>query len=209
MDDSILLCGAGIYVFNIFTFSFKRNILYLMKIVTNISDYPELKLDEKLVVKCIKNHFRNVNAPIYIYIDPKLKNAYGLHACRSIKEYETLPKIVKDELVESAKENKNHWHKINLSYQLLERALNKRRKSKDETSDWILCDEYDYYYAVVFYVLTHELQHAYQVERGNQYKKENWKQYEDEIGDFVDLEFDAEVGAIRKGPRLLRSYCGK
>mgnify|MGYP001253518984 CR=1 FL=1 len=57
------------------------------------------------------------------------------------------------------------------------------------------------------FLISHELQHAYQTENGIQYKKKNWKQYADRIVDHTPIEYDAEVAAIVKGSKLIRSYC--
>ena len=44
-----------------------------MKIQTNFSQYPELRIDEQQVKNCIRKHFGTIKAPIYVYIDSKLK----------------------------------------------------------------------------------------------------------------------------------------
>ena len=61
----------------------------------------------------------------------------------------------------------------------------------------------------LFHLLAHELQHAKQVENGKQFDKIRNKPYISQLDDYSlssDDEFDAEVGAIIYGPRLVRSY---
>tara|TARA_Y100001938_G_scaffold148263_1_gene231436 strand:- start:1539 stop:1802 length:264 start_codon:yes stop_codon:yes gene_type:complete len=83
------------------------------------------------------------------------------------------------------------------------RAKNK----KDDCEEWLIPKDFDYYYSYLMFLISHELQHAYQTEKGIQYKKENWMQYADSIYDHTPTEYDAEIASIVKGSKLIRSYC--
>ena len=174
-----------------------------MKIVSNISQYPELKIDEQHLHNCIRKYYSSVEAPIFFYIDKKLHLAHGLHRCVSYKEYKRLPSIVSKSILPEARKNKGHFHKVSLSYHYLERAKNNCKDCRE----WLIPKEFDYYYSYLMFLISHELQHAHQSENGIQYRVENWKQYADDIEDHTPIEFDAEIASIIKGSKLIRSYC--
>ena len=56
-------------------------------------------------------------------------------------------------------------------------------------------------------LLSHELQHARQVEHGIQYHRHNWMEYDERIGDKSPHEYDANVAELKKAPKMLGSYC--
>ena len=69
----------------------------------------------------------------------------------------------------------------------------------------------------LFFLLAHELQHAQQSDSQRlksynlskcyvQYKKKNWKEYEDVESNHIIIEFDAEVASIKKTLKLYESY---
>ena len=179
-----------------------------MKIETNFAQYPELKLDEQQLKNCIRKHFGTVKAPIYLYIDAKLITAHGLHGCRNITHYIRLPEAT---LKTEAKKNKNHFHKISISHKHLSEAKSSSVKKIAECKEWPFPKwprYYRFYHSYLMTLLSHELQHARQVEHGIQYQQHNWKEYEDNIADKRPVEFDACVAEFKKAPKMLRSYCG-
>lgn len=193
-DYCVILCSVFITSNYIETY---------MKIVSNIEQYPELKIDEQHLKKCIRKHYSTINAPIFIYIDKRLHQAHGLHRCVSYKEYKRLPSVISENILSDIKKNKNHFHKVSLSYNYMLRAKNKHNDCKG----WLIPKVFDYYYSYLMFLISHELQHARQTEKGIQYKIENWKQYENDLGEYTPIEFDAEIASIVKGSKLVRSYC--
>ena len=176
-----------------------------MKIVTNFSQFPELKLDEQQIKNCIRKHFGTIKAPIYLYVDHNLKTAHGLHATRDINHYKRLPA---DGLKEEAKKNKNHFHKISLSYQRLCKASKDPLGARVDCREWnSLPKGYRFFQAYFMTLLSHELQHARQVEYGIQYKRHNWLGYDKWIEDKVPTEYDACMAEFKKADKMLRSYC--
>ena len=179
-----------------------------MKIETNFHHYPELKIDEQQIKNCIRKHFGTIKAPIYLYIDAKLITAHGLHGCRNITHYIRLPEAT---LKTEAKKNKNHFHKISISHKHLSEAKSSSVKKIIECKEWPFPKwprSYRFYHSYLMTLLSHELQHARQVEHGIQYQRHNWKEYEDNIADKRPVEFDACVAEFKKAPKMLRSYCG-
>jgi hypothetical protein len=91
-----------------------------------------------------------------------------------------------------------------------------------ETKEWGFkeyfdFDPIDYSYIYLFFLLSHELQHAqqcdylrlkhYQDEACHlQYKKRHWKKYANVAHSDNVLEFDAEVASIEKTIKLYESY---
>ena len=178
-----------------------------MKIETNFAQYPELKLDEQQLKNCIRKHFGTVKAPIYLYIDRKLQTSFGLHACRNINHYMRLPEAA---LKKEAKKNKNHFHKISLSYKHLSEAKSSAVKKTSECKSWPLPEwprTHRFYHSYLMTLLTHELQHARQVEHGIQYQRHNWMGYDKHIVDKTPIEYDACMAEFKKAHKKLRSYC--
>ena len=178
-----------------------------MKIETNFSQYPKLKIDEQQVKNCIRKHFRTIKAPIYVYVDAKLKTSHGLHACRDITDYERLPEA---RLKKEAKNNKNHFHKISISYKHLSEAKSKSVRKITECKAWTFPQwprTHRFYHSYLMTLLSHELQHARQVEYGVQYQRHNWMEYDEKIVDKSAIEYDACVAEFKKAPKMLRSYC--
>ena len=196
-----------------------------MKIVTNFSQFPEFKkVDEDFLKKVILKHFPKIKRSIYIYINPQLKLAYGQQTVLCLKDFERYYRWWTPDWLEEVKKTKGYFHKISLSYEHLWNAFHNTSESKKITKLWGLRNHYEfkeskYPHAYLFHVLGHELQHAQQVEPPKpganpaelsiQYKSHNWKQYLylQEVGCASEVEFDAELGGLKKGPRMLRSYC--
>ena len=178
-----------------------------MKIETNFSQYPELKIDEQQVKNCIRKHFGTIKAPIYVYVDPKLKTSHGLHACRDITDYERLPDA---SLKKDAKKNKNHFHKVSISHKHLSEAKSSSVKKTTELKEWTFPKwprTHRFFHSYLMTLLSHELQHARQVEHGIQYHRHNWMEYDERIGDKSPHEYDANVAELKKAPKMLGSYC--
>jgi hypothetical protein len=178
-----------------------------MKISTNFAQFPELKLDEQQVKNCIRKHFGTIKAPIYLYIDPKLKTSHGLHACRNITHYMRLPEAT---LTKEARKNKNHFHKISLSHTHLTEAKSSATKKTVECKGWKFPEwprTHRFYHSYLMTLLSHELQHARQVEHGIQYKRHNWLGYDKLINDKEPTEYDACMAEFKKADKMLRSYC--
>ena len=178
-----------------------------MKIETNFHLYPEMKIDEQQVKNCIRKHFGSIQAPIYLYLDPTLKTDHGLHACRNITHYMRLPEA---SLKKEARKNKNHFHKISLSYHHLSEAKSSSVKKTVELKEWTFPEwprTHRFYHYYLMTLLSHELQHARQTEHGIQYKRHNWMEYDEKIVDKREVEYDACVAEFKKAPKMLRSYC--
>ena len=178
-----------------------------MKIETNFHLYPDLKIDEQQIKNCIRKHFGTIKAPIYLYIDPKLQGSFGLHACRNITHYMRLPEAT---LKKEARKNKNHFHKISLSYKHLCEAKSNATRKTVELRAWSFPKwpkTHRFYHSYLLTLLTHELQHARQVEHGIQYKQHNWMEYDERIMDKKPVEYDACVAEFKKAPKMLRSFC--
>ena len=178
-----------------------------MKIETNFVLYPDLKIDEQQIKNCIRKHFGTIKAPIYLYIDPKLQASCGLHACRNITHYMRLPEST---LKKEARKNKNHFHKISLSYKHLFEAKSNATRKTVELWAWSFPKwprTHRFYHSYLLTLLTHELQHARQVEHGIQYKQHNWMKYDERIIDKKPVEYDACVAEFKKAPKMLRSFC--
>ena len=178
-----------------------------MKIETNFHLYTDLKIDEQQIKNCIRKHFGTIKAPIYLYIDPKLQGSFGLHACRNITHYMRLPEAT---LKKEARKNKNHFHKISLSYKHLCEAKSNATRKTVELRAWSFPKwpkTHRFYHSYLLTLLTHELQHARQVEHGIQYKQHNWMEYDERIMDKKPVEYDACVAEFKKAPKMLRSFC--
>jgi hypothetical protein len=101
-------------------------------------------------------------------------------------------------------------------------AFHNRKESNLDTETWYIrkyfdFDPKDYPYIYLFFLLAHELQHAQQCDSLRmkyfkydschvQYKKKNWREYEDVDGNADVLEFDAEIASINKTLKLYESY---
>ena len=101
-------------------------------------------------------------------------------------------------------------------------AFHNKRQSNLDTETWHIrkyfdFDPTDYPYMYLFFLLAHELQHAQQCDRLRmknykdskcyvQYKKSNWKEYEDVEHNYNIFEFDAEIASINKTLKLYESY---
>ena len=178
-----------------------------MIVLTNLNKH-KLNVNENALKRSIQDQYRELKAPIYIQFDNRLKSCYGLHRCKQINYWQRIPTVIREN-IEEVKKNKNCFHSITIS---LDRYKNIRRTS-EEIKGWKL---ERYYYdddkvkdVYLFHLLAHELQHAKQVENVKQFDKIRNKPYISQLDDYSlssDDEFDAEVGAIIYGPRLVRSY---
>jgi len=200
-DYCVILCSVFITSNYIKTY---------MMIVSNIEQYPELKIDEQHLKKCIRKHYSTINAPIFIYIDKRLHQAHGLHRCVSYKEYKRLPSVISENILSDIKKNKNHFHKVSLSYGHLSEAKNSSVKKTRELNTWPFPQwprTHRFFHSYLLTLLSHELQHARQKEHGIQYKRHNWMEYDEKIFDKTEVEYDACMAEFKKAPKLLRSYC--
>ena len=198
-------------------------------IITNFSNFSEFKIDESSLKRCIRKHFYKINRPVYIEVDKKLENAYGMQTVLCIEDYENHSQHWTSNFIKEVNSKDDHFHRIKLSYGYLDTAFHNQTKSKRQTKNWGLSDHYEfkrgqYPFVYLFHVLSHEMQHSQQVEESSgrffpyvvvsdlflQYKTPNWKEYNylKEQGCKVEMEFDAEVAALKKGPKMFRTYYG-
>jgi len=193
-----------------------------MKIVTNLSDYPEFKIDEDLLKKAIVKRFPKIKKPLYINVDKNIIQNHGLYRRDWITELKRFPACWPPHFVSEIKNNRDIYHRINLSYDYLYNAFHNKRQSNLDTKTWCIRKYFDfdskyYSYIYLFFLLAHELQHAQQCDSQHlkvykdskgyvQYKKENWKEYEDLESNHNIFEFDAEVASIKKTLKLYESY---
>ena len=193
-----------------------------MKIVTNLSEYPEFKIDEGLLKKAIMKHFSKIKKPLYININKNLIRYHGVHCRDWITELKRLPTSWTPQFISEVRDNGDVYHRINLSYEFLHNAFHDRSQSKEDTATWNIRKYFDfdskkYPYMYLFFLLAHELQHAQQCDGQRlksynlskcyvQYKKKNWKEYEDVESNHIIIEFDAEVASIKKTLKLYESY---
>ena len=193
-----------------------------MKIITNLSEFPEFKIDEGVLKSAIIKCFSNIKKPLYIHINKKLKLCHGLHRRDWITESIRYPACWPPHFVSEIKNNGDLYHSISLSYEYLYNAFHNKRQSNLDTETWHIrkyfdFDSKDYSYMYLFFLLAHELQHAQQCDSLRmkyfkydkchvQYKKTNWKEYEDVEGNNNVWEFDAEVASINKTLKLYESY---
>lgn len=178
-----------------------------MIIATNFNDYQELGINEEALIDSIQTNWPTIKVPIFIYVDKRLTSAHGLHACRCIKDYKIIPKKVREVLMDEVlnnEDNKNHFHKISLSYEYLQMA--KENKIGWQISDWFISDNEDIYQSYFSFVISHELQHANQIENGRQYKKGDWLEYKKFMYSDDLNEIDAELASILKYRNVLENY---
>ena len=193
-----------------------------MKIVTNISEYPEFKIDEGALKSAIVKRFSQIKKPLYISIDKNLTLCHGHHRRDWITDLKRYPTSWTPQFISEIKKNGDLYHRVCLSYDFLHNAFHNRRQSNLDTDTWYLrqyfdFDSTDYPYIYLFFLLSHELQHAQQCDSLRmkyykndhcyiQYKKNNWKEYKDVDNNGVAIEFDAEIASINKTLRLYESY---
>ena len=198
-------------------------------IITNFSNYSEFKIDESSLKQCIRKHFYKIKRPVYIEVDKKLERAYGMQTVLYLKDYENHSQHWTPNFIKEVESKDNYFHRIKLSYEYLDVAFHNQAKSKRQTKKWGLNEHYDfkrgqYPFVYLFHVLSHELQHSQQIEEASgksfpyvvlsnlffQYKSPNWKEYHylHDQGCKVEMEFDAELAALKKGPKMLRTYYG-
>ena len=193
-----------------------------MKIITNLSEYPEFKIDEGVLKSAIIKCFSKIKKPLYIHINKKLIQCHGLHRRDWITELKRYPTSWTSQFISEIKNNGDIYHRINLSYEFLHNAFHNRTQSNEDTDTWHIrkyfyFDPIDYAYMYLFFLLAHELQHAQQCDSLRlksykdskcyvQYKKSNWKEYEDVEGNNNVWEFDAEIASINKSLKLYESY---
>ena len=193
-----------------------------MKIITNLSEFPEFKIDEGVLKSAIIKCFSNIKKPLYIHINKKLIYCHGLHRRDWITELIRYPACWPPHFVSEIKNSGDIYHRISLSYEFLYNAFHNRRQSNKDIENWYIrkyfdFDPKDYPYMYLFFLLAHELQHAQQCDSQHlksykdsngyvQYKKKNWKEYENVESNHNIFEFDAEVASIKKTLKLYESY---
>ena len=181
-----------------------------MKIITNLFEYPEFKIDEVLLKKAIIKRFSKIKKPLYINVDKNLIQNHGVYRRDWITELKRFPTSWTPQFISEIKDNGDIYHRINLSYDFLHNAFHNRSKYFD-------FDPKNYPYMYLFFLLAHELQHAQQCDSQHlksykdsksyvQYKKKNWKEYENVESNHNIFEFDAEVASIKKTLKLYESY---
>ena len=179
-----------------------------MIVATNLDHFTSLKVNESALIETIQNKWTNIKVPIFIYVDKKLKKAHGLHACRNIKDYVKLPKKVSSVLMSEVlnnKDNKNHFHRISLSYDFLKMARNGKCFAK-EVSDWYIKESNNMFYTYLMFLLSHELQHADQTENGTKFKIDDYPQYKNFMFSDDHKEIDAEISSILSYEEMLKFY---
>ena len=194
-----------------------------MKITTNLSEFPEFKVDESLLKNAIIRRFSaKIKKPLYIHIDKNLVASHGHHRRDWITDLKRYPSSWSPQFISEIKKNGDLYHRICLSYEFLHNAFHNRSESNLDTVTWHLreyfdFDTRDYPYIYLFFLLSHELQHAQQCDSLRmkyfknemcyiQYKKNNWKEYKEVENNGVALEFDAEIASINKTLKLYESY---
>ena len=193
-----------------------------MKIITNLSEYSEFKIDEVLLKKAIVKRFSKIKKPLYINVDKNLIQNHGVYRRDWITDLKRFPTSWTPQFISDIKDNRDIYHRINLSYDFLHNAFHNKSQSNKDTDIWDIrkyfdFDSKDYPYMYLFFLLAHELQHAQQCDSQHlkvykdskgyvQYKKKNWKEYEDVESNHNIFEFDAEVASIKKTLKLYESY---
>ena len=193
-----------------------------MKIITNLSEVPEFKIDEGVLKSAIIKCFSKIKKPLYIHINRNLIRSHGLHRRDWITELKKFPTSWTPQFISEIKNNGDLYHRINLSYEFMHNAFHNKRQSNLDTETWHIrkyfdFDPTDYPYMYLFFLLAHELQHAQQCDSLRmkyfkydschvQYNKKNWREYEDVDGNADVLEFDAEIASINKTIKLYESY---
>ena len=193
-----------------------------MKIITNLFEYPEFKIDEVLLKKAIIKRFSKIKKPLYINVDKNLIQNHGVYRRDWITELKRFPTSWTPQFISEIKDNGDIYHRINLSYDFLHNAFHNRSQSNKDTDIWNIrkyfdFDPKDYPYMYLFFLLAHELQHAQQCDSLRmkyfkndkchvQYRKNNWKEYQDVESNNNVLEFDAEIASINKTLKLYESY---
>jgi hypothetical protein len=193
-----------------------------MKIITNLSEYSEFKIDEGALKSAIVKCFSNIKKPLYIHINKNLIRCHGLHRRDWITELKKYPTSWPSQFISEIKNSHDLYHRITLSYEFMHNAFHNRKESNLDTETWYIrkyfdFDPKDYPYIYLFFLLAHELQHAQQCDSLRmkyfkydschvQYKKKNWREYEDVDGNADVLEFDAEIASINKTLKLYESY---
>ena len=193
-----------------------------MNITTNLSEHPEFKIDEGLLKNAIIRRFSKIKKPLYIHIDKNLVISHGQHRRDWITELKRYPSSWTSQFISDIKNSRDLYHRISLSYDYMHNAFYNRRQSNKDIENWYIrkyfdFDPKDYPYMYLFFLLAHELQHAQQCDSQRlksynlskcyvQYKKKNWKEYEDVESNHIIIEFDAEVASIKKTLKLYESY---
>jgi len=138
-----------------------------MKIITNLSEYPEFKINEDALKNAIVRRFSKIKKPLYIHVNKNLIQSHGLHRRDWITESIRYPACWPPHFVSEIKNNGDLFHSISLSYEFLYNAFHNRRQSNKDIENWYIrkyfdFDPKDYPYMYLFFLLAHELQHAQQ-----------------------------------------------
>ena len=193
-----------------------------MKIITNLSEYPEFKINEDALKNAIVRRFSKIKKPLYIHVNKNLIQSHGLHRRDWITELKRYPTSWPSQFISEIKNSGNLYHRISLSYEYMHNAFHNKRQSNKDTETWHIrkyfdFDSNDYPYMYLFFLLAHELQQAQQCDSLRmrhfkndkchvQYRKNNWKEYQDVESNNNVLEFDAEIASINKTLKLYESY---
>ena len=127
-----------------------------MKIITNLFEYPEFKIDEVLLKKAIIKRFSKIKKPLYINIDKNLIRNYGVYRRDWITELKRFPTSWTPQFISEIKDNGDIYHRINLSYDFLHNAFHNRSQSNKDTDIWNIrkyfdFDPKDYPYMYLFF----------------------------------------------------------
>ena len=89
-------------------------------IVTNLSEYPEFKIDEALLKKAIVKHFSKIKKPLYINVDKNLIQNHGVYRRDWITELKRFPTSWTPQFISEIKDNGDIYHRINwhMSYNM-------------------------------------------------------------------------------------------
>ena len=138
------------------------------------------------------------------------------------KHIKNLSPYIAGKPISEVKKHGDLYHRVCLSHSFVYNAFYHRGQSRVETKEWGFkkyfdFDPIDYSYIYLFFLLSHELQHAQQCDYLRlknyqdrnchlQYEKHNWKKYANVARNDNVLEFDAEVASIEKTIKLYESY---
>jgi len=89
-----------------------------MKVVTNISQFPEFGIDEAALKKAIVKRFHKIKKPIYIHIDKNLVLSHGHHLRDWITDLVKYPTCWTPEFISEIKKHGDLYHRVCLSIHL-------------------------------------------------------------------------------------------
>ena len=115
-----------------------------MKIITNLSGYPEFKIDEGVLKSAIVKCFSNIKKPLYIHINRNLIQSHGLHRRDWITELKKYPTSWPSQFISEIKNSRDLYHSITLSYEFMHNAFHNRRESNLDTETWHIRKYFDF-----------------------------------------------------------------